>query len=458
MLQRITMRLRHGARSISEMNDFAGGIVTTPGFKLEAQRARSEGEYCPFAWIATCISTICLALVMTGTSLPAYVFVACWIPFSLYYARSCIFTLINSKSAIWLYPTLALLSTIWSQTPGFTLRTSVELFCTVAFAIISAKHLSPRHLLSAVLCGLSVIAVISLSVRGFVIDPLTGSVDFVGPFGSKNQLAFFIAILWVTSLAVALDRGQPAIFRLFGIPCFVACGPLLVLARSATSDLTAIGSIVIFLGNFAISRLTVSQRARGIFAMIVIMVPALILLAMLWGTLQADILSLLGKDATLTGRTVLWERAFQLIPEHPWLGQGYDAFWRDNYVELEALWALFQLRHGFSFHNALIEAMVGTGYIGAAVLVYFIIDTFIRSLSWSWHTGSIPASYFVTLMFVLIVRCYVEVDLLYPFSLGTFFCIMSAHYSREICLIGVTAYLGTLRALASSDGYLRLGP
>src|ERR1700744_5295428 len=117
MLHRITMRLRHGARSISEMNDFAGGVVTTPGFKLEAQRARSEGEYCPFAWIATCISTICLALVMTGTSLPAYVFVACWIPFSLYYARSCISALINSKSAMWLYPALALLSTMWSQTP-----------------------------------------------------------------------------------------------------------------------------------------------------------------------------------------------------------------------------------------------------------------------------------------------------------------------------------------------------
>jgi exopolysaccharide production protein ExoQ len=192
--------------------------------------------------------------------------------------------------------------------------------------------------------------------------------------------------------------------------------------------------------------------------MIVIVLPALILLAVLWGTLQTEILSLLGKDATLTGRTILWERAFQLIPEHPWLGQGYDAFWRDDYVESEALWALFQLRHGFSFHNALIEAMVGTGYIGGAVLLYFIIDTFIRSFSWSWRTGSIPASYFVTLMFVLIVRCYVEVDLLYPFGLGTFFCIMSAHYSREIRPIEVTAHLGTLRALAGSDGYVRSGP
>jgi exopolysaccharide production protein ExoQ len=364
---------------------------------------------------------------MTGSAMPAYGFVACWISFLPFHARSSVSALVANPT-IWIYPALALLSTFWSEALAHTLRTAVELVVTVGFAVISARHLSARHLVSAVLCGLSVIAVVSLSVRGFVTDPLTGAVDFVGPFVSKNYLAFFIALLWVTSLAVLLDHRQPPGFRLLSVVCFIISGPLLILARSATSDLTAVGSIIVFLANLGFSRLAITQRARGVFAMMVILLPAVVLLLLLGSTLQADVLTLLGKDATLTGRTELWARALQLIPEHPLLGQGYTAFWRDDYVESEALWARFQVRGGFHFHNTVIETAIETGYIGAAVLVSFVLGTLIRSLSWSWSTGSVPASYFATVMFLLIVRSLVEVDLLYPFSAGTFYCVISAYY------------------------------
>src|SRR3546814_3598562 len=38
-------------------------------------------------------------------------------------------------------------------------------------------------------------------------------------------------------------------------------------------------------------------------------------------------LDALGKERTLTGRSILWEYAMTQIEMQPWLGNGFDAFW-----------------------------------------------------------------------------------------------------------------------------------
>jgi len=379
-------------------------------------------------WLLTALSTLCLALVMTGSSLPAYVFVACWIPFTVYHARGLTKALFKSPT-IWAYPVLALISTLWSQAAAGTFRGAIELAVTFAFAIIAALYLPPRKLISATLCGLSVVAVVALSVRGFVVDPLTGSVDFVGPFQSKNQLAFFIALLWLTSLAILVDARQHWLFRSLGALSFIASGPLLILARSATSDVTSVAALLVLLINLGFSRLTRTARAIAAFAVTVILLPGIVLLAMLGSELQQDSLALLGKDTTLTGRTVLWERAFELIPEHPWLGQGYHGFWREGYIEAESLWEMFGVHGGFHFHDTLIETTIETGYVGAAILVFFVLSVAFHTLSWSWREKSAEASYFFAIVFLLLVRALVEVDIPSEFSLATFVIVIAAQYS-----------------------------
>src|SRR3546814_7007331 len=53
----------------------------------------------------------------------------------------------------------------------------------------------------------------------------------------------------------------------------------------------------------------------------------------LWGLLAFDMnpvdlaLEALGKERTLTGRSVLWEFALRMIEARPWFGNGFDAFW-----------------------------------------------------------------------------------------------------------------------------------
>jgi exopolysaccharide production protein ExoQ len=85
--------------------------------------------------------------------------------------------------------------------------------------------------------------------------------------------------------------------------------------------------------------------------------------------LFSSFLTASGKDSTLTGRTYLWQRAEVLIEQRPWLGQGFQAFWRERNLEPEAIWdAMFvRNRMGFNFHSSIYELEVNLGYVGLAL-------------------------------------------------------------------------------------------
>jgi exopolysaccharide production protein ExoQ len=76
----------------------------------------------------------------------------------------------------------------------------------------------------------------------------------------------------------------------------------------------------------------------------------------------------MGKDLTLTGRTVLWEQALLLIAQKPVEGLGYYAFWLGDSFEAQII--LFNNGIGdgraFHFHNTYLQMAVDTGIVGAA--------------------------------------------------------------------------------------------
>ena len=66
------------------------------------------------------------------------------------------------------------------------------------------------------------------------------------------------------------------------------------------------------------------------------------------------ILAFMGKDSTLTERTVIWAASWQAVLQHPIFGYGFAAFWRGLYgpsqsVVLFAGWGLAQAQDGFLY-------------------------------------------------------------------------------------------------------------
>jgi O-antigen ligase len=100
---------------------------------------------------------------------------------------------------------------------------------------------------------------------------------------------------------------------------------------------------------------------------------ALIIAGALAFAFLPDILQLLHKDITLSGRTDIWDALFISISKHPLLGYGYSAFWmglrgESANVIIAVHWAALSYAE-----NGVIELWLELGAIGVGlfVLAYF---------------------------------------------------------------------------------------
>lgn len=373
---------------------------------------------------AWCIFVASVTAMLLGTfsgSVGAYAFLALWILFAATRLTQSvqIFTL---DWQLWVFPAFAALSALWSQAHWVSLRFALEYLATAGCAALAARLLSPRQLISGLLICLLTISILCLAIGRTTFNEMTETIDFVGVFRSKNELGFFVSLMLLTGWAVLLDSGQPAVFRLIALVSLLPAVPLLMRTHSATAKVTVAISLAVMMGNCVVARLTTRERARVIVAGIAMLLPVLALAGMADTATHDFIVHVLGRSSTLTGRTVLWHRAMDLIPQHKLLGWGWQAFWLRSSVNAEGLWAEFHIttRQGFQFQNTFLEAAIELGGIGCALLIAALLATLWRVLRWSWRDQSVAPSFFVALMVCFLVRSMVEVDVLYQFTIGSF--------------------------------------
>ncbi|MBV9512076.1 MAG: O-antigen ligase family protein, partial [Caulobacteraceae bacterium] len=91
--------------------------------------------------------------------------------------------------------------------------------------------------------------------------------------------------------------------------------------------------------------------------------------------------TLLGKDATLTGRTKIWAAVIRLIGERPWIGYGYEAVWTDASGWGPLAWIVKQA--GFTpehAHNSWLEQWLGMGVFGLGAWALYYLTTLFRAI------------------------------------------------------------------------------
>jgi len=90
--------------------------------------------------------------------------------------------------------------------------------------------------------------------------------------------------------------------------------------------------------------------------------------------------ALLGKDATFTGRTEIWDSLLRRSAEQPWTGYGYAAFWGKesmpaNWVRLETEWRVPSAHHGW------LEVLIQLGRVGVVMVALTYAANVILSLA-----------------------------------------------------------------------------
>jgi len=204
--------------------------------------------------------------------------------------------------------------------------------------------------------------VFALALPQYGLDAMGGhSGAWKGIFSAKN----YLGDLTVFFLTVAVSyRGRTSFLRSVRASQIIFCLIAIAFSRAATAYLLT----AIYLVYFVIMKTLDRFRKKDYFVLCILLVGILSVAAVVIVTTPDLLFSLLGKDASLTGRTGIWSAAIDSIAKRPLLGYGYQAFWLglqgESYrVILAVSWLLAQAQNGF------LDVTLQMGAAGLAIVL-----------------------------------------------------------------------------------------
>ena len=141
-----------------------------------------------------------------------------------------------------------------------------------------------------------------------------------GIFRHKQNCAAVTTLLLVTALHW---KASGAYQRIFRVSCAAMCCVMIVMSQSRTGWALAL----LALGLSASLWLLQKMRAADALFAALLVVAAFSIVAYVVYSNAAVLLPAVGKDPTLSERTIIWAGAWTTIAQHPLLGYGYGAFW-----------------------------------------------------------------------------------------------------------------------------------
>lgn len=242
---------------------------------------------------------------------------------------------------------------------------------------------------------------------GFIIVPLSILFDigrgysgeegkyYIGITMGKNILGMICMVVGVaaawrffTTLRLAKFKGRTG--RLIAHGSIAAMA--LWLMRMADST-TATGCFI--LGSTIVAVMTWSSLARRP-AVVHIMVAAVVVFTtyVLILSPNAEIISSMGRDPSLTGRTDVWHTVIGMNP-NPLFGAGYESFWLGP--RLKKLWTIYAWNPNEA-HNGYIEVYLNLGWVGLIMLTVALLTGYgklVRGLRLDTNMASLGLAYFV---------------------------------------------------------------
>lgn len=264
--------------------------------------------------------------------------------------------------------------------------TCLRFIITVLFALWLADRYEARRLLELICRAQGIFVFLNLMLflifrsYGFYYDE-EGRYLFHGLMNRKNSMGEELAYGIVLLIALfCLKRKQrqtisPFLFAVFGVQVF------LLVQTSATGAMVMVtaAGLYVLVHNSMQEKL---PRIHWSYAYIVVSVGFLAI-ALTVLPLLGPVLEYLGKDATLSNRTAIWEEIIPyMIEDHTFTGYGMLMFWNDA-KGVKALQDRFSrntwfrsMRYGS--HNTLLEMWLDVGLIGVGLYFLMILYSFRR--------------------------------------------------------------------------------
>lgn len=316
---------------------------------------------------------------------------------------------ISRNLLLFLLTALAYFSFFWSQFPDFTFFNSRDILMMTCFGLYFSSRFSLKEQVELLGFTLFIGAIVSTicaiglpNVGMHIGDHHAGA--FKGIYGHKNHFGGMMILMWLTFFALPKDTSK--IYKYFGIMFSIF---LILLSTSKTSLVISLLliSIMFFYKNF---------RWKGKISVVFLDIGILILgcLGVLVTTYWVELLTGLGRDATLTGRTPVWGVMIFKLMERPLLGFGRGGFFAPN--SAYAIEAGKVVHRGWvppHGHNGFLDLALDVGLIGLGLFLITYFTNFARALKRAYASHN-PEDFFpLAFLLLLLMNNVTESLLLY---------------------------------------------
>jgi O-antigen ligase len=323
---------------------------------------------------------------------------------------------------------LTMLSTLWSLDPSLTLKRAFGLCGTSLIGCYLVSRYSLKVFVETLVWALTLVAIGSAIIIAVApadgLDPSVGSSAWRGLFFQKNGLGVTMALAdatMVTLLGSATGRKRIAI-----VCSIVLCSILLLGSKSGTGFVTLAALLACY---FLLLRLRVPNLRVPAIA-ILALCGVMLVCAHFIGFGLDEALGLIGRDATLTGRTDVWSIATQHIAERPLLGYGYRVFWEPD----GPVHAFLLKDIGWepdSSHNGYLEVLLNFGYVGGIVFLTFLLFALGRTYRLFARSGSGVAAWPLMAVLYQVISNFSETSLALYNSIGWVVLVAAFLYANE---------------------------
>jgi O-antigen ligase len=317
-------------------------------------------------------------------------------------------TMLDQK-AVLAFSICAFLSALWSQDPLLTLRKAMLLLLLFSFAWFFASYYSSTDQMHLLIATGIFTAFASIAMVVFL--PRCG-IDYGGAwkgvFSQKNGLGWGMFFLF-SGLPFRRIENSRELLKMV----LKAIFPFTLILLSQSKESLILALLVISVRLFGGFRGT-ARRDEIPFVLYVI---SLTILGIAMG--GGAILSLIGRDSTLTGRTQEWAVLVPYALRHIWLGYGYQAFWTGSGDSMYAMRIIGAGIRGSD--SGYLDIMLQFGLVGF-VMILSVLIVYIRDLFRLLRARIAPlaAYWYAALIISLFVGFFVGSTFLYPVGLGSF--------------------------------------
>ena len=382
-------------------------IAASPSDPLPAQAILVE-RTTPASWWEQALVAVwiyCTFIVFEGNTYVMYAAAAVFLAL-FWIHRETTFPVARRGWILLLVPVLGVFSAAWSPAPSEAFRAGGMMVLHFIIITVTVCRLNRQQIVRALFFA---------GIWGlYNAAPYMEFFANGGPYDSKNIFAIRMLIITLASLAVALDSHENFLLRLAAL-CASGIGFYFVtLADSATAIVLVIVGcallVAVWLVWHPVSRIPFARGFVLIGGFTALTLVALLLVARPELNLIDRFLDAVGKDATLTNRTIFWDFGRRVAEERPWLGLGLEGFWRYevstaqtiNEIDFKPVGA----RH--SFHSSYLEMRVHLGWVGFLFFCSAIAWAYQRTFR-SWLSGKeMATSFFLVASSVILASTFTE--------------------------------------------------